>query len=401
MMRILRLEDETDASEVCRRVDRLVPDPNLRGWAAILGACGDDELHLLRQALQRTRVFVLTGRSGVALLGDLYALHLAARELGELGASRLSTMGRELMRATEVLDGRPPPLEIGARSFDWSRPVVMGIVNVTPDSFSDGGRYSEVEAAVRHGVSLAEEGADVLDVGGESTRPRGATYGEGAQTVPVEEEIARVVPVIRGLRERVEVPISIDTRKAAVARAALEAGATMVNDVSGLKHDPSLAKVAAERGAALCLMHTPADIESLKHEVPCADVIGEVLSGLRASLEEAVRRGVRREHLVVDPGIGFGKTYAGNLLLLRHLEAVAALGPPVLVGASRKATVGRAGAAWGEGTPLPVSERLHASVGAAVTAWLRGAHLLRVHDVRATVEALRMAAAIRGATVSD
>lgn len=394
MRRLVRLETQNSAVKACRRIGRVVEDPNLRGWAALVPGASTATAHVIRAGLGRSRVLVLEGREGVGLLGDPFALFTAGRELAALEHPEVRELGEWLSKAAENADGQPAAMRVGRRTFDWSAPVVMGIVNVTSDSFSDGGRYLDPQQAIEHGLRLVEEGAELLDVGGESTRPRGATYGEGARTVSIEEEIARVVPVVKGLAARTEVPISIDTRKAEVARAALEAGAVLVNDVSGLLHDEALAQVAAEFDAALCLMHTPRDIESLSHEEPSTDVIGEVLGGLERSVARALERGVKRERLLVDPGIGFGKTQAGNLALLRHLESVAALGFPLLVGASRKSSIGRAASADGE--PLPVDQRQAASVGAAVTAWLRGAHVLRVHDVRPTVEALRVAQAIRG-----
>ncbi len=269
----------------------------------------------------------------------------------------------------------------------------MGVVNVTPDSFSDGGQFASPDAAVAQGLALVAAGADVLDVGGESTRPAGKTYGAGAQTVSEADEIGRVVPVIAGLRAATDLPISVDTRKSPVARAALDAGADIVNDVTGLLHDPAIAEVVRERGASLVLMHVPRDIEELGHEEPSDDILGDVLSGLQSALRRA--DGIPRGNLLLDPGIGFGKTLAHNLYLLRHLEAIRALGYPVVVGASRKSSIARAAA--GGGPVPPVTDRVGASVGAAVMAYNNGAHVLRVHDVKETVQALRVAAAIRGA----
>jgi len=275
-------------------------------------------------------------------------------------------------------------------SWEHRRPLVMAIVNVTPDSFSDGGRFHAVDAAVAHGEALVQAGADLLDIGGESTRPRGATYGAGAVTVAVAEELSRVVPVIAALRQRCAVPISIDTRKSEVARAALAAGAGIVNDVSGLRHDPQLATVAAETGATLCLMHTPVDIEQLTHEAPSDDVLGEVLAGLRWSVDRALAAGVTREKLWVDPGLGFGKTLAGNRWLLRHLASVVALGLPVLVGASRKRFLV-------DDPAIAPADRLGASVAAALMAARGGAAVVRVHDVQQTVQALAIAQAVEAA----
>jgi len=212
------------------------------------------------------------------------------------------------------------------------------------------------------------------------------------------------VPVIQALRARTDVPLSVDTRRATVAEAAIRAGATLVNDVSGLLHDPALADVCARTGAALCLMQVDHDIESLAHERESTDPLGDVLSGLARAVDEAVRRGVDRSRLLVDPGLGFGKSKAANLFLIRHMSSVVSLGLPVLVGASRKATVGAAGGGWWSGGPagssLPVTERLSASLGAALAAVSRGAHLVRVHDVRETVQALRVAHAVTKADPS-
>lgn len=394
MRRLVRLQTENSSVKACRRIGRVVEDPNLRGWAALVPGVEPGLRGLLRSSLGRARVLVLDGGGGVGIVGDPFSLFSAGRELASLENSTLRELGRWLSHAAESADGIPEPMRVGGSTFDWTTPVVMGVLNVTPDSFSDGGRYRTVSDAVDHGVRLVEEGARLLDVGGESTRPKGQAYGEGARMVPVEEELARVVPVIRQLSEKTNVPISIDTRKSAVASAALEAGASLVNDVSGLLHDPALAAVVARHDAALCLMHTPRDIEALSHEEPSEDVLGEVLTGLQRSIEAALGQGVNESKLLVDPGIGFGKTQAGNLALLRHLESIAAMGFPVVVGASRKSFVGKV-ASEGE-EPLPVERRKAASVGAAVSAWLGGAHVLRVHDVQDTVEALRVAAAIKG-----
>jgi dihydropteroate synthase len=392
--RLLRLQSEADSKLICRLAGRLVEDPNLRGWAFFApGALDGHDEHVLRGALQRSRVLVLTGPGGVALLGDLFTLYSAGRELAVLANPRLSGLGARLQQAAQHADSRPAPLAIGARTFDWSRPVVMGVVNITPDSFSDGGQFLDPQAAIEHGLALVAAGADVLDLGGESTRPRGRTYGEGAQTVPDDEEIARVEPVVRGLRARTDTPLSVDTRKAAVARAALRAGADMINDVTGLLHDAALGAEVARTGAALCLMHVPADIEALSHEQASDDPVGDVLAGLREALARAAAAGVDSSRILLDPGLGFGKTPAANYLLIRHLECLVALGRPVLVGASRKASFARAAVAPGE-PPPPVAERLPASLAAAVAALLAGAHVLRVHDVRETVQALRVAAAI-------
>lgn len=255
------------------------------------------------------------------------------------------------------------------------RPLIMGIVNLTPDSFSDGGRLPTVEAAVAHAQTLLAEGADILDLGGESTRP-------GADPVPVDEEIARTVPVITALRAAgVAAPISIDTRNAATARAALAAGAVMVNDVSALTHDPEMAGVVAEAGVPVCLMHAKGDPRTMQDDPRYDDVLAEVRDHLAARVAAAEAAGIARHRILIDPGIGFGKTLAHNLALLRGLPALVALGLPVLVGASRKRFIGILG-----GVDRP-DARLGGSVAAALFAAARGARVLRVHDVGQTRQA--------------
>ena len=276
-----------------------------------------------------------------------------------------------------------------------ARAWVMGVVNVTPDSFSDGGAFQDVDAAIAHGVRLVAEGADVLDIGGESTRPGGGIYGAGMQEVPEDAEIERVVPVIRGLARTVKVPISIDTRKFGVARAALEAGAAIINDVTGLQHAPELAKLAAEQGASLCLMHAQGSFATMQQAPHYDDVVAEVARFLEAAAAQAISAGVARERICIDPGIGFGKTLQHNLQLLHGLPTLAALGYPVLVGASRKGFIGAL-----TGVQVP-AERVAGSLGAAVAAVLRGASGVRVHDVKQTVESLRVAEAIAQGRSAD
>lgn len=259
----------------------------------------------------------------------------------------------------------------------------MGVLNVTPDSFSDGGRFTEPEAAIVHGRRMVEEGASLVDVGGESTRP-------GAEPVSADEELRRVLPVLEGLAG---IPLSIDTSKAAVARAALSLGAELVNDVTALRGDPDLASVVGEHGAYLCLMHMQGDPRTMQVAPSYDDVVSEVVAFLEERVAAAVRAGIPEDRICVDPGIGFGKTPDQNLELLRRLDELSALGLPVLVGASRKSTLGKV-----LGDPSATRGTMPASVGAAVAAFDRGAWMIRAHDVRETVEALSVAAAVeRGA----
>jgi dihydropteroate synthase len=272
-------------------------------------------------------------------------------------------------------------MQIGARLFDGPGPFIMGIVNATPDSFSDGGRYLDPAAAVAHALRLAEEGADLVDLGGESTRP-------GAPPVAEDEEIRRVVPVVEALRARdFPLPISIDTSKAAVARAALAVGADLVNDVAGLA-DPALARVVAEAGVPVVLMHsrgTPADMQS---RASYGDLVAEVRAELAEGLLRVAAAGVAPERVILDPGIGFAKTAEHGFELLARLDELRALGRPLLVGPSRKSFIGKV-------TGAPVGERLPGTLAAVTAAVLAGAELVRVHDVAATRQAAQVAAAIR------
>ena len=259
------------------------------------------------------------------------------------------------------------------------RPSVVGIVNVTPDSFSDGGLHLEPEAAARAARELVADGAVLVDVGGESTRP-------GSAGVSLDEELRRVVPVLERLAG---VPVSIDTAKAEVARRALELGAELVNDVTALQADPELAGVVADGGAYLCLMHMLGEPRTMQEAPVYEDVVSEVAAFLEERLAAATAAGIPEERICVDPGIGFGKTVAHNLELLRRLDVLVRLGRPVLVGISRKRTLGRL-----LGHPDALVGSAAASVGAAVAAFERGAAVFRVHDVREHVEALTVAAAI-------
>jgi len=255
----------------------------------------------------------------------------------------------------------------------------MGVLNVTPDSFSDGGRFVESSAAVKHGQKLLAEGAALVDVGGESTRP-------GAQAVTAEEELARVMPVLEGLAGH---PLSIDTSKAEVARRALALGAGLVNDVSALRADAAMAGVVAEGDAFVCLMHMQGEPRTMQAAPHYDDVVSDVLAFLEERVAFAVDSGIREDRICIDPGIGFGKTPDHNLELLRRLDELCALGRPVLVGVSRKSTLGRI-----LGDASATSGSVAASLGAAVAAFERGAAMIRAHDVRETVEALTVAAAV-------
>ncbi len=279
---------------------------------------------------------------------------------------------------------RPPfriPLPTGGELDLESRPVVMGILNVTPDSFSDGGEYFDTEAAVERALAICAEGVDIIDVGGESTRP-------GSEPVDADEEIRRVIPVIRAVADETDLPISIDTQKAAVAAEALAAGAQIVNDVSALRTDPRMAAVAAEAGAPTVLMHMQGRPKTMQSNPRYDEVVTDIIAWLEERVEAACAAGIARERVIVDPGFGFGKTLQHNLELLRRLSEFHRLGHPVLVGTSRKSMLGTI-------LGSPTEDRLAGTLATVCAAVLSGCHILRVHDVAETVRAVKVCEAIR------
>jgi dihydropteroate synthase len=270
-------------------------------------------------------------------------------------------------------------LDCGPRRLPLDRPLVMGIVNVTADSFSDGGRFLDPSTAIAHGERLAREGADLVDVGGESTRP-------GAAPVPLEEELARVIPVVKALAAR-GIAVSVDTMKPEVMRAAAEAGCAMLNDVNGFRA-PGALEAAAASGVAICAMHMQGTPATMQADPRYGDVVAEVRDYLAGRARELEAAGVRRERIVLDPGFGFGKNFDHNVTLVKGLGAIAALGYPVLAGLSRKRMIG-------EITGRAVEDRTAGSVAAALVAVQNGAAIVRVHDVSPTVDALKVWAALR------
>ncbi|HQU93112.1 MAG TPA: dihydropteroate synthase [Pyrinomonadaceae bacterium] len=268
------------------------------------------------------------------------------------------------------------------RKIDLSSPIVMGILNVTPDSFSDGGRFADLDAAVRRAEEMVGEGAAIIDIGGESTRP-------GSVRVEAQVEINRVVPVIEAIVSRFDVPVSIDTSKSKVAEAAVAAGAEIINDISGLRFDERIAEVAAQTKAGLVLMHSRGEFDAMHSQPPVDDIVTEVSNDFARSLDIATKAGVGADSIVLDVGIGFGKTLEQNLELLAKLDTFAdTISNPLLVGVSRKSFVGKIldGA--------PPDERLSGSIAAAVAAVMNGARIIRAHDVRPTVDAIRIASAV-------
>jgi dihydropteroate synthase len=275
--------------------------------------------------------------------------------------------------------------KLARRSLPYGeRTLVMGVLNVTPDSFSDGGDFFSLDSAVTYAEQMIAEGAEIIDIGGESTRP-------GSAFVTEEEELQRAIPVIERLATRSPVPISIDTTKSSVARAAIAAGAEIVNDISGLRFDPLIAAEAAKAKAGLVLMHsrgTPKDMQQLP---PVDDIMSDVISGLRQSVLIAEERGVARDSIAIDPGIGFGKTLAQNVELIAKLDQLAGefADFPIMIGTSRKSFIGKL---LGDAPP---DQRLHGTIASVVASVLKGAHIVRVHDVRAAVEAIKVADAVK------
>ncbi len=366
--------------------DETVPAESLATVALRMDALDDAQVARLRQA---------AGDASLQPLLRPCATHEGGQRLFLAGDRRRF---HALSAALQILDPALAPeldrlLQADARRhWSWSvrgrrlqagpRTLVMGVLNITPDSFSDGGRHTDPGRAVEHGLEMVEAGADLVDVGGESTRP-------GAARVSAAEESERVLPVIRALARQSDVTLSVDTSRAAVAAQALEAGARVVNDISALGFDDAMADVVAESRAGLVMMHMQGAPPSMQQAPAYHDVLAEVLAHLREALDRALGAGITPEQVVLDPGIGFGKGLEHNLTLLRHAGSLRALGRPVLVGTSRKAFVGQI-------TGRPVEQRLAGSLGSLAAAVTSGAALVRVHDVAETVDCLSTLQAIRG-----
>lgn len=294
-------------------------------------------------------------------------------------AARLIPVIQNLLKPTLY---PPAPIQIGKRTFNFSnRTYVMGILNITPDSFYDGGRYLAPEAALNRANQMIEEGADILDIGAESTRP-------GAEPVPPKEQLRRLLPVLQPLTKKVRVPISIDTSSSQVARAVLNEGAMIINDISGLRFDPKLAGVCARHNARLILMHIRGRPRTMQRNPVYQDLMEEIVNGLRISVQKALDAGIKPQNLFVDPGIGFGKTAEHNLEILRRLSELQTLGLPIVIGPSRKSFIGQT-------LNLPPEERLEGTIAACIVAALNGANIVRVHDVLPIRRALSLLDAIR------
>lgn len=382
-------------------VDRMLP--KARCYALKLSGVSSAHAHVLKEtflsvggdaALSRELMIGLSERTDLLLLGTRKHFTKAARSLSseEIGGPDLAA---EIVGAIAVYEAGPilptPDMVPDAKSR-WmfgqiaKRTLVMGILNVTPDSFSDGGRFLDREAAVRRGLEMVESGADVIDVGGESTRP-------GSEPLPAEEEIARVVPVIEDLAQRIDRPISIDTYKSAAAAAALDAGASIINDISGMSFDPDMRRLAAERRCPVIVMHIKGTPRDMQKNPTYADLMGEITEYLRDQIIAAVEAGVDDALIIVDPGIGFGKTVRHNLEILRRLAELRSLGRPILVGPSRKATIGHVLGG------LPPEERVEGTAAAVAVSIANGADMVRVHDVKEMARVAKMTDAIvRGET---
>ncbi len=311
-------------------------------------------------SIETTDVLLIATRKQLQELCDKLAqqpfgLAALAEQLGEL----LATLTRPLS-----------PWKLADRELTLQRPLIMGILNVTPDSFSDGGRFTTVEAALEHALQMADQGADIIDIGAESTRP-------GAPLITPQEELRRLLPVVERLAGRLSIPISIDTWKAPVADATLASGAEIINDISGLTFDPHLAEVTAQHRAGLVLMHTRGTPATMQHDTGYDDLMGDIADFLQTSIRTALDAGNRREQLVLDPGIGFGKDVSGNLEIVRRLGELAGFGLPLLVGSSRKGFIGTV---LGREKP---QDRLFGTAATVALAVAQGAHILRVHDVQA------------------
>lgn len=345
-------------------------------------------------AIHRDCITSRIDRSDVLLMGTAKVLKELICDLREQPFS-LSVLADEIER---VIDAYTRPIPALPSESDLpeklsafyrrmrERTLVMGILNVTPDSFSDGGLYFRVEDAIDRGLSMVEEGADVIDVGGESSRP-------GADPISVEEELRRVIPVVEHLANKIPVPLSIDTYKPDVARAALNAGASIINDITGLR-DPEMRALVAERKCPACIMHMKGTPKTMQENPVYEDVVSEIMAFLRQRIEQAVEAGVPEELLIIDPGIGFGKTLEHNIEILRNLRDLRSVGRPILIGASRKRFIGVLSG------DLPPEERLEGTAAAVALSIANGANIVRVHDVREMVRVARVADAVARSQVA-
>lgn len=322
-------------------------------------------------------------RTDCILMGTTKQFERLAKKL-RIQPFGLKQHALELSRLLHSIKSVPPPLETIKKRFVFGeRTFIMGILNVTPDSFSEKGIFFDTDSAVRRGMEMAEEGADIIDIGGESTRP-------GAEQVSAEEELKRVIPVIERLAPKIKVPISIDTYKAEVAKRAMEAGAEIINDISGLRFDPAMSHVAASSGAAVIIMHIKGTPKEMQLSPTYQSLITEVIGYLEEGIMIAEDAGIQPDRVVIDPGIGFGKAIEHNLTIMKNLEGFKALGKPIMIGTSRKSFIGKV-------TGADVADRIIGTSATLAIGIMNGADIVRVHDVKEGVQAARMADAIRNA----
>jgi len=363
--------------------------PKLEHHALLLQQLRPPAANILKQemlalggdaAVARGTVSCSVAATDVLLMGTRRQLRSLAGKLDNQPFG-LKGIGARLLELLERLQLQPEVWQTSRRKISLQRPLVMGILNVTPDSFSDGGRYNDLTCAIDRAHQLVEEGADLLDIGGESTRP-------GAPLITEEEELRRVLPVVEALADAIAIPISVDTWKSQVAAAVLAAGAEIINDISGLTFDPAMAAVCAQQRAGVVLMHTRGTPQTMQQQTGYVDLLGELSAALTAAAETALAAGIGPQQIVLDPGIGFGKDSEGNLEILRRLQELTSLGYPLLVGTSRKAFIGKL---LGREEPLA---RLHGTSATTALAVAAGAKILRVHDVQAMKDVALMAHAI-------
>lgn len=396
--KVLKIDDLMDSRRIFEKlgVDAegiRIMAPKTLNFAVSLSAVELRAANILKQNM-------LAYGGDVALPKEAYRLGIEEADLVLIGTFKhfeqlclglkeqefcLPDIAEEIKEALFNFESYARPIKVGDTFLDLQeRTYIMGILNVTPDSFSDGGKFKSFSSAVEHGLQMVEDGADLLDIGGESTRP-------GADPVELDEELKRVIPVIEELCKKTDIPISIDTYKHEVAERALDAGAVMINDISALRADKKMAKLVADRNVPVVLMHMQGTPGNMQKDPKYKEVVGEIIDFLRERAELALREGVLRERIIVDPGIGFGKTLAHNLEVMNRLSEFKSLGFPILMGTSRKSFIGLT-------LDLPVEERLAGTAATVAYSIARGANIIRVHDVKEMTRVARMTDAMVKAT---
>lgn len=397
-IRLLRVLSQSDAQEILQRlgVDTAgvrIMSPKMQHAVLYVRGIQARAAHILKQvmlskggecATPREIFFKSEEPVDVVMMGTLKQLRAAGRNLASqpFGLSKLAEELKRLLDREFTDEPLLREVNLGSHKLKFGeRTLIMGVLNVTPDSFSDGGQYFDRETALRRAYELVEEGADIIDIGGESTRP-------GAEPVSLEEEIERTIPVIEHIAFRIGVPISIDTYKSEVARRALDAGATIVNDISGLRFDPAMAPLLARYNAMVIIMHMKGTPRDMQKDPRYDDVVREVSLFLEERARAAIDEGISEDRIVIDPGIGFGKTVNHNLEIMRRLEEFKSLGFPLLVGTSRKSFIGAV-------LDAPVNERVLGTAATVSFAVEKGADIIRVHDVKEMLQVIRMTEAMK------